>query len=160
MKSLSVTELKLETSEYILDIPVLVDIVPVNVPANLGLDVLDSLSLLPDTVTNRLWNCIIISLNPLHFIDEWSVQMIRASDHLDVPLKTPLQSFYTVTQLRKIHKQSAHLASARLHELLKTVGIGAVTPKTFDKLEYMEKTCDLFLRIHNAPRRFCVTLGA
>ena len=68
--------------------------------------------------------------------------MIRAGDHLYVPLKTPLQSFYIVAQLHKISKRFAHPAATSLYELLKTAGIGAVTPKTLDKLEYIAKTCE------------------
>ena len=83
----------LETPEHIPDISVLMDIVSVNVPALLGLNVLYSHSLLSDSVTNRLWNRITVSQDPLQFIDEWSVQMIRAGDHLYVLLKATLQSF-------------------------------------------------------------------
>ena len=150
----------LEIPGYIPDIPVFMDVVPVNVLALLGLYVLDSHSLLPDNIPNRPWNRIIVSQNPVQFIDEWSVQTMRAGDHLYVPLKAPLQSFYTVAQLRKIHKQFAHLAARRLYELLKTAGIGAVTPKSLDKLEYIAKTCEPCQRIRNAPHRFRVTLGA
>ena len=113
----------LETPEHILDISVLMDVVPVNVPALLGLYVLDSRSFLPDTVTNRIWNRIIISQNPHQFIDEWSVQMIHAGEHLYVPLKAPLQSFYAVAQPNKIHKQLSRPAAARIYELLKTADI-------------------------------------
>ena len=86
--------------------------------------------------------------------------MICADDHLYVPLKASLQSFYTEAQLRKIHKQSAHSAAARLHELLKTAGIGAVTHKTLDRLEYIAKTCEPYQRIRKAPHIFRVTFGA
>ena len=79
----------LEIPENMPDIPVLLDVVPVSILALLGLDVLDSHSLLPDNVTNRLWNRIIVSESPLQFIDEWSVQMIRAGDTYMFHLRPP-----------------------------------------------------------------------
>ena len=83
----------LEIFEYISDIPVLMDVVTVNISALLGLDVLDSHSLLPDYGTIRLWTRIIISQNSLQLINEWSVQMNRASDHTYVPLNAPYIHF-------------------------------------------------------------------
>ena len=60
-KSLGQLELLLKTPENITPIIVMLDIVPVDVPALLGLDVLYSTSLVIDNVLNRLWNRIIIS---------------------------------------------------------------------------------------------------
>ena len=51
---LGLVEVALSTPGCIQDIMVLMDIVPMNVPALLVLDVLDSESLYADNVTNRL----------------------------------------------------------------------------------------------------------
>ena len=81
VKSLDIIELMLETPEHIPDIRVLMDVVPVSIPALLRLYVLNSRLLLPDNVTYQLCNRIIICMNHLQLIDEWSLQMIRAGDH-------------------------------------------------------------------------------
>ena len=95
VKSLGVIELRLETQEHIPDTPVFLDVVPLNMPAFLDLDVLDCHSLLTDNATNRSWNRIIVSESPLLVIYESSVHMIRADDHLCVPLKPFCSHFYS-----------------------------------------------------------------
>ena len=47
-------ELELSTPEGITSIPVLMDIVPVNIPPLLGLEILDGEKLYADHVTNHL----------------------------------------------------------------------------------------------------------
>ncbi len=54
MKSIGLVEFALQTPAPLRPIPVLLDIVPVDVPALLGLDVLDAESLYPDNVTDRI----------------------------------------------------------------------------------------------------------
>ena len=67
--SLCMVELVLKTIGHIYPIPVLLNIVPVNIPALLGLDILDGYSLLADNVTNRLWHCVVQREDPLEYDD-------------------------------------------------------------------------------------------
>ena len=52
-----------------LEIPIFLDVVDVQIPASLGLDVLDGNNILLDTVTSYLWNRIITNKDPLRFED-------------------------------------------------------------------------------------------
>ena len=58
---------------------VLIDIVPVNVPALLGIDVLDAESLYAYNVTNRFGHCNVLSRpsEVLKFVDDWYVPINR-----------------------------------------------------------------------------------
>ena len=64
-------------------------------------------------------------------------QTHKKGDHLYVPLSTPIQFFYTMTQLQKLHKKFAHPSATKLYDLLKAAGTKALTPKTLEKLEYL-----------------------
>ncbi len=72
--SLGTVELPLATPNGLPLIYVSLDIVCANVPALLGLDILDSESLFADTVTNRLVKRVVTSDpdEPLRYVDEWS----------------------------------------------------------------------------------------
>ena len=62
-------ELMLTTPVSALDIPVQHEFVAVEIPALLGLDVLDGNNLPYDIMTNNLWNRIITSKDSLRFED-------------------------------------------------------------------------------------------
>ena len=64
-------ELMLPTPGFTLDIPVILDVVEVEIPPLLGIDVLDGNKLLFDNVTSHLWSRIITNKNPLRFEDIW-----------------------------------------------------------------------------------------
>ena len=49
---------------FTLDMPVILDIIDVEIPALLGLDVLDGNNLPVDNVIKHLWNCIIANVDP------------------------------------------------------------------------------------------------
>ena len=98
-------ELMLPTSGSTLDIPFILDVVDVEIPPLLGLDVLEGNNLLVYNVANHLWNRIATNKDPLRFEDIWKIKLIKTVDHLYVPLSTLIQLFYTMTQLRKIHKK-------------------------------------------------------
>ena len=66
----------LPTTESALDIPVLLDVVDVEIPEILGLDVLYGNNFLFDNVTDQLWNCTITNKDPLRFEDTWKVKLI------------------------------------------------------------------------------------
>ena len=70
-------ELFLPTPAHIYDTPILLDVVKVNVPALLGLDILDGNNLLVDNVTGNLWNRTITNKNSLQYEDKWKIKLIR-----------------------------------------------------------------------------------
>ena len=91
-----------------LDIPVILDVVDVEIPLLLGMDVLDGTNHPFDNVTNHLQNHIITNKDPLRFEDVWKRKLRRNGDHLYVLLSTPIQLFYIMAQLRKLHKNFSH----------------------------------------------------
>ena len=51
------------------------------------------------------------------------VQKLTKRDHLNTPLDIPVQSFYIITNLGKLHDQFANLSEIDLYDLLKTCKI-------------------------------------
>lgn len=60
-KLLGVGDLYLDTRADIPPIPVMLDVVNVDVPTLLGLDVIDAIDLYADTITNRVVNRVVTS---------------------------------------------------------------------------------------------------
>ena len=87
----------LPTPGSTLEMPVIRDILDVEIPPLLGLDVLDRNNLLVYNVTNHLWNRIITNKNPLRFEDVCKIKLIRKRDYLTVPLSTSIQLFCTMS---------------------------------------------------------------
>ena len=161
VQSQGLVELVLATPNSFPDINVLMDIVPVNVPALLGLDVLDSQFLYADNVTNRLVNRQVLSKSNglLKYKDRWSVPLVREDNHLYARMVFPKHLFYTTAQLQKMHRQFAHPSASKLFNLLKRAGTQAVDAKTFKQLTDIVSRCEPCQRIHNAPVRFRVSMG-
>ena len=64
-------ELLLLTPGHIQDKPILNDVVDVNVPALLGLDVLDRNNVFVENVTGHLWKRVTIRQHALKYGDRW-----------------------------------------------------------------------------------------
>ena len=91
VKSLEMVEIDLEVPSPRRSIPVLMDIVPVDVPALLGLDVLDSESLYADNVTNGLVQRVVLSKpgESFQFKEVRSIPLLRCDGHLYARMKFP-----------------------------------------------------------------------
>ena len=159
--ALGIVELVLKTPDSFPDINVLMDIVPVNVPALLGLNVLDAECLYADNVTNRLVHRQVLgkSNGVLNYKDKWSVPLMRIDNHLYAGMVFPHHLFYTTAQIHKLHRQFAHPSASKLFNLLKRAGTEAVDAKTFKQLTDIVARCEPCQRIHNAPVRFRVSMG-
>ena len=105
-------------------------------------------------------NRITTNKDPLRFEDIWKIKHTRKDDHLYVPLSTPIQLFYTMAQLGKLHKQFAHPSAIKLFNLLKSAGTRAVTSKTLEKLEYLISTCEPCPKAKTVSKRYRVIIGA
>ena len=77
-----------------------------------------------------------------------------------VSQSAPIQLFYTIAQLWKLHKKFAQPSATKPYDLLKTAGAKTVTPKTFEKLEYLVSTCEPCQKIRTALKRYGVTYKA
>ncbi len=103
-------ELPLATPDGIPLIYVSLDIVSADIPALLGLDVLDSESLFADTVTYRLVKRVVTSERdePLLYVDEWYMPLKRFDHHVYAKMSFLRSIFVTRAQLDKLHRQFAH----------------------------------------------------
>ena len=122
-------ELTLPIPGSTLDIPIKLDVVDVEIPTLLRVDVLDGNKILVDNVTNNRRNRIITNKDQLRYEEEWNIKLIRKGDHLYVPLYTRFQLIYTMTQLRKHHMQFAHSSATKLCVLPKKARTKAENPK-------------------------------
>ena len=114
-------QIAMETPANVRPISVLLDIVPVDVPALLGLDVMDGECIYADNVINRLvhWHMFSRKDEPLRYKDLCHVPLTRYAGHLYVRMGFPRCTFYTITQLKKMHRQFAHRSASKLYNLLK-----------------------------------------
>ena len=69
-KLFGMIELSIQTPENIPLIHVLLNVVDVNIPALIGLDVLDGNFLMVDNISNHLWHRIVISNGTLEIVDK------------------------------------------------------------------------------------------
>ncbi len=109
VKPLGTIEIGLEFAALRRCIPVLMDIVQVDVPPLLGLDVLDSEHLYAVNVTKHLVLREVLSERSarLNYIDRWHVPLIRHDGHFYAWMSFPRCIFHTIAQLQKLHRQFA-----------------------------------------------------
>ena len=159
--SLGLIEVALQTPAPRHPIRILLDIVSVDIPALLGLDVLDAEYLYADNAANLLVHRRVTSKEgmPLQYLDLWSVTLSRFDNHLYAQMNFPSSTFYTEQQLHRLERQFAHPSVDKLYNLLKSAGIKAVNTSTREILKDIAARCESFQRNCNAPRRFRVKLG-
>lgn len=162
-KSRGTILLMMETPTGIPPVEVNCDIVDVDVPALLGMDVLDREKLIADTVSNRLVQRIPMTSpdGKIFFIDGWSVPMKRSSSsHVYVKIDTSTRIHFTRAQLSKLHRQFFHPSASKLYNLLKKARPDEVDLETLETLQDISKRCDPCQRIKPAATRFRVSFGA
>ena len=162
-ESLGSVSIPLKTPAGTPKILVELDIVQADVPALLGLDILDKESLTPCTVSNRLYKRTRHTTDDGKevFINEWYLPLTRSpSHHLYAPMDHPAPILFTRTQLGRLHRQFFHPSATKLFNLLKRSRPGDTTPETLKTLKELSQRCDPCQRIQHAPTRFRVSLGS
>ena len=106
MKSLGLVEIALDAPPPRRNIYILLDIVSFDVPALLGLNVLDSEKLYADNVTNRLVHRDVTSSTGEHlrYMDKWSVPQTSHDGHLYARMSFLTKTFYALLQLARFHR--------------------------------------------------------
>ena len=86
------------------------DIVNADIPALLGLHVLDREALMANTVANRLTRRSLVQNNSSFlYLDEWHVPLLRSeSGHVYAEMDCPSSVMFTRPQLGRLHKQFFH----------------------------------------------------
>lgn len=139
------------------------DVVTANIPALLGMDIMDKESLTPCTVSNRLIKRVPIgkAKGEIEYCDQWHVPLTRsASTHLYAQMDFGVQIFFSKAQLLKIHRHFNHPSANKLFNLIKKARPEHATNETLEILKNISKSCDPCQRITTAPKRFRVTLGS
>ena len=139
------------------------DIVDADIPALLGMDVMDRELLTPCTITNRLIRKTpqVDSDGTKNFVEEWSVPLLRSrSNHLYAHMDLSTAMYFTRSQLLKLHRQFFHPSAQKLFNLLRRSRPDEATPETLRVLQDISSRCDPCQRIQHAPTRFRVSLGA
>ena len=129
-----------QTPGHIQDKRILLDVEDGKTPPLLVLDALAGNIQFIDNIWWLLLKSAIIRPHPLTYKDKWEIKLIRHRDNLYIPLKAPLQLFYTMGQLRKLHKQFTHPSVTKLYKLLKSSWLQIFTGKTIQRLEHIIST--------------------
>ena len=128
------------------------DIVPVNVQALLGLNVLDADQLYVYNATNRLVHSQVLnrSSDGFQYFDQWSVPITRQDNHLYSNTCFLPPTFYSTAQLLKLNMQFTHPSAEKLYALLRRASFKAVTHQTIERLKDILDRCEPCQRIRNA----------
>ncbi len=122
---------------------VLMNIVPVNVPALLCLDVLDAEGLYAVNFINRLVHRKINSRSRelLVYADTSHVPIVRLDAHLYSRMSFRNTTFYT-QQLQNLNRQFAHHSAKSLNNLLRRVRLEAVNSEALERLNEIVSRCE------------------
>lgn len=159
-KSLGKVLLQLRTVPGQPTIDVELDVVSADIPALLGMDLLDRESLTPCTVMNILVNRVQDPENNTEYIYLWHVPLMRSnSGHLYAAMECSTPIYISKLQLIRLHRQFSHPSSEKLFNLLSRARPSDATPETRRVLEEISKSCDTCQKLQSAPRRFRVATG-
>ena len=86
--------------------------------------------------------------------------LLRKGGHVFARTATPKSTFYTVEELKKLHRQFAHLSAASLFKSIRNAGKTEVSQDTLKTLQRIVDRCDVCQRTQRAPKRFQVSLGS
>ena len=122
------------------------DVVNVNIPLLMGLDILDRCKLVIDVCKNELLcpergRSLPLTRNLGHIYIEWGTEVL-----------------YTTGELQRIHRHLIHAPADRLFSLMKRADDPCATRETRKRLEEVTSTCGIFQRIARGPGRFRVAL--
>ena len=137
--------------------------VQADIPAVLGMQVLDSESLIADTVVNRLTKRERLQYKEgtIGYFGEWSMLIVRPkSNHVFTQTCFLPKIYSTRAQLWKLHWQFFDPSAQKLFNHLRRARPEEATPETLNTLRNLSKRCDLCERIKNAPTRFRISFGA
>lgn len=131
-------------NDYFVDI--MAQIVNVDVPLLLGLDVLERLK-------------IVLYFNDYSMssiAEDWTVPLIMKNGHAYVVWCSKI--LYSEAELRKMHRHFYHPSTDKLYAVIKRAEPATTNTGMYDLLENVRDTCDKFQRNAAEPHRFRVSL--
>ena len=118
------------------------DVVNLNIPLLMGLEILDRCKLVIDVCKNEL-------LCPER---GWSLPLTRKLGHIYIEWGTEV--LYTTNELQRIHRHFIHAPADRLFSLMKRAYDPSATLETRKRMEEVTSTCGICQRIARGPDRF------
>lgn len=162
--SLGTFTFSLKTPSGINNIDVPLDVVDVNIPALIGLNILDQNRLMIDNVNNKLARRRQIRKNGLtYYLEEWFLPLYRSdSTHLHTPMHNAsyIDTHFTTGELNRLHRHFFHPTSTKLFNLLRRTNPADADPETLKILNDITAKCDTCQRITSVPLRFKVSFGS
>lgn len=123
---------------------IMAEVVPIDVPFLLGLDVLDKFQLVVDNV-DMVLDC---------RVNQQRLPIVRKGGHLYLEWGAADKIFFSRDQLTKLHRGFHHPSAQKLHELLKRSKAKDLKENTLDVLKDIIKHCDPCQRVGPTPVRF------
>lgn len=142
--------LPLATSRVVATINLLFSLLTVDVPAFIGMDVIDREQLVAGTFFHHLAHMKLIKMPDGYkgYADIWIIPLIRApSRHVYVPFDGSPRVHLTLSKIAKIHKKSFLPSPLKLFRLLKRYRLENATLKTLKIHEEIFSSCDPSQRI-------------
>lgn len=152
--------LSLKTASGKHSILVELDVLWADIPALLGMGILDRQSLTPCTVMSHVVKRVHDPESPLGYKYFCYVPLVRSpSGHLYASMQYTITAYITRLQLLKLHRYFANCASEKLFTLLQSALPEDARAETRRVLEEIRKHCHKCQKIHVAPRICRVTMG-
>lgn len=111
-------------------IPVMTEVVNIDIPFLLGLDTMTKNGMVLDTKRQTL------SSNS----DGWKVSLVRKRGHLYYDWE--IRVLFTEAELRKVHKHFFHPKPEKLYALIRRADPATASPKALQDLEGIDAKCD------------------
>ena len=127
-------------------LPLFVNVIALNVPFLLGLDIMDRYCMYVNNVTNHL-----VCVNE-------GVAVPAARQYGHIYLDWGSDTLYTFSELQRIHKHFYHAKPERLYALMRRSKDKEATPGTLRQLEKIAHACDVCQRLAKDPSRFRVAM--
>ena len=121
-ESIGQVNIPLRTPFAIAPINVQLDVVQTDIPALLGMDILDRELLIADTVANRLTKRVRVEHKDvtMSYVDEWSGPLYSAhGNHVFARMNFPSKVNFSTAKLLKLHKTFFHPSGQKLFNLLR-----------------------------------------
>lgn len=138
------------------------DIVETDIPALLGMDIMDKEGLTPCLISNRLAKRGRLKTVQGRevFVDDCYCPIIRSrTNHLYTELRLPLTTVFTRAQFTKMHRNFFHPSASKLFNLIKTARPENATKHTLELFKDITNRFDPCQRIKPGPYSFRVTMG-
>lgn len=127
-------------------IPLVVDVIDLNVPLLLGLDVLDAYKIYVNNTINRLV-----------FVNKGvSVPVVRKMGH--IYYEWGAEAYCTFPELQRIHRHFFYARSERLYAMMQRATDEHAVPQTLQKLQDVGAAYDVCQSLAKEPSRFRVAL--